>query len=348
MLRHFAALSLTLLVALPAARAQQKDLPPPAPPPSQPPPNPPPASAVAATVNGQSIPELAVFRVLHGGNVPMNKRDEVRPEILNFLIDNALVDQYLDQMKVAVEAKDIDAQMDKIKAQLKAEGKEIDQLYKALFLTEADLRTQINATLRWEKFIQQYGTEKALKEFFDGNKAMFDGSQMRAKHILLTVKADDAAANEQAKAKIGQLKKQIVDKVNQDLAADVGKLDNLELQKKKMKLLEDTFADVAAKESACPSKGNGGELGWFTRCGGRVAEPFAKAAFALKAWDLSEPVQTEFGWHLILIVDAKAGVERKFEEMKDVVRDVFADKMREAVVARMRPTAKIVLNPGPK
>jgi len=146
--------------------------------------------------------------------------------------------------------------------------------------------------MRWEKFINQYVTDKQVKEFYDANKAMFDGSQMRAKHILIAVKAGDAAAAEQAKAKIAALKKAIEDKVAKGLA-EAGKLDNLELQKKKMKLLEMPSPRRRSRKSACPSKANGGELGWFGRIGGRVAEPFAQATFKLKPWEMSDPVPTE-------------------------------------------------------
>jgi peptidyl-prolyl cis-trans isomerase C len=334
-------LSLTVLAMLClAAPAQQQDPPPPGP--VDPPPA---ADVVAATVNGKAISELAVYRGQLG--VPSTRRNEVRAEVLNFLIDNALIDQYLEQMKVAVDAKDVDGQLEKVKTAIKAQKKDFEEFCKLLFITETDLRLQIQLAMRWEKFITQYATDKTLQEFFDSNKPLFDGSQMRAKHILVPAAGNDAQAVAQAQAKIALFKKQIEDKVAQALA-DAGKLDNLELQKKKLKVLEDTFAEVAAKESACPSKTNGGELGWFPRTGGRVVDPFARAAFALKPGEMSDAVATEFGYHLILAVDFKAGMERKFEDIREIVKDRYADKMREAIIARMRPAAKIVLNPAPK
>ena len=69
---------------------------------------------------------------------------------------------------------------------------------------------------------------------------------------------------------------------------------------------------------------------------------------SFKPWEMSDPVLTEFGYHLILAVDAKAGVERKFEDLKDVVRDVYAERMRQVIVQQMKPQAKIVVNPVPK
>lgn len=61
------------------------------------------------------------------------------------------------------------------------------------------------------------------------------------------------------------------------------------------------FADVAAEVSLCPSGSNGGDLGYFGR--GMMVKPFEDAAFALNIGELSKPVQTQFGWHLILLTD---------------------------------------------
>lgn len=63
------------------------------------------------------------------------------------------------------------------------------------------------------------------------------------------------------------------------------------------------FADVAAEYSNCPSGANGGDLGYFGR--GMMVKPFEDAAFKLEVGELSQPVQTQFGWHLIEVTDKK-------------------------------------------
>ena len=60
-----------------------------------------------------------------------------------------------------------------------------------------------------------------------------------------------------------------------------------------------SFADVAAEKSLCPSGRNGGDLGFFGR--GVMVKPFEEAAFNLEVGELSQPVQTQFGWHLIQV-----------------------------------------------
>jgi peptidyl-prolyl cis-trans isomerase C len=313
-------------------------VPAPTPPAPPAPPPPPPATAVAATVNGQAIPELAVYRATLR-DAP-GQRDKLRGEVLEFLIDNTLIDQYLEQLKVAVDARDVDARLKQVKDEMK--DLDFEKVLKGLYLTEADLRAQIQSTLRWDKFVDQYATEKTLKEFFDTNKAMFDGSRMRARHILLK---PDAKAAEEAKAKLLVIKKQIEEQVAAGMKA-VSTQDKLEQEKARMKLLDDAFAAVAAKESVCPTRKEGGELGWFPRAG-MMVEPFAKAAFALKPFEMSDVVTSEFGLHLILATGHNAGKEVAFDTMKEIVREVYGDRLREAVISRVRPQARIVINPQP-
>src|SRR5262245_38781307 len=111
---------------------------PPPPPPGQPTPE-----AIAAFVNGQPISELAVKRALKG--VPAAKQAEVRGEMLNFLIDNMLIEQFLTSQSVAVDGKDVDARLTEVKQQLEKEKLGYQKVLDDMMLSEADLRKEIGS-----------------------------------------------------------------------------------------------------------------------------------------------------------------------------------------------------------
>jgi peptidyl-prolyl cis-trans isomerase C len=64
-----------------------------------------------------------------------------------------------------------------------------------------------------------------------------------------------------------------------------------------------SFEDAALKFSLCPSKKNGGNLGWFGR--GQMVREFEDAAFGMQKGELSRPVKTQFGWHIIKLMDSQ-------------------------------------------
>ena len=64
---------------------------------------------------------------------------------------------------------------------------------------------------------------------------------------------------------------------------------------------EKDFETVAAQCSLCPSGANGGDLGYFRR--GKMVKEFEDAAFSMEKGEISEPVQTQFGWHIIKVTD---------------------------------------------
>src|SRR6516162_7160531 len=104
----------------------------------------------AATANGQPVPEVAVQRGLK--RVPLAEHAKARPEILNYLIDNVLLDQYLSGQKIAVDIKEVDSRVAEIQSEVKKHGQDYQKMLKDLMLTEEELKAQVTADLRWEKF----------------------------------------------------------------------------------------------------------------------------------------------------------------------------------------------------
>jgi parvulin-like peptidyl-prolyl isomerase len=298
----------------------------------------------AATVNGQPITEASVQRGLK--RLPPEKQMAARSEILQFLIDNLVVDQYLAQLYPDTSKEEIEKRLEQIRTEITKEGQTIEKVMQELMLTPDELRSQVAAEMRWEKYAGEQVTEKVVSDYFQNNKEVFDGSMVRARHILIESSPSASTAVEQNRQRLLAIKNSIEEEVQKQLALLPASADNLVKEKARTKALEEAFSDAALKYSNCPSKEQGGDLGWFPRAGSMV-EPFARAAFALKPHQLSDVVVTPFGQHLILATDRRAGKETKFEEVREVVKEVYRDKLRESLCAQLRPRAKIVMNtPG--
>jgi len=295
---------------------------------------------VAAVVNGKDIPETALERALKP--IPKENHDKARGDILTFLIENALVDQYLELLKVSVDAKEVETQLDTFKAEIKKAEKSFADVLEKMEITEADLKKEIHNQLRWDKFVATQATDEKLKKLFDTSPEIFDGSTVRARHVLITPETPDEKGRAAALKKCQDIKVA----VEKTIAAETAKLpadgDNLTKQKAVNRVVEDAFAAAAKESSTCPSKRDGGDLGEFTRMGSMV-EPFAKTAFALKSHTVSDPVVTQFGYHLIVVTGRKPGEATKFDAVKPAVTEVYGSKLKEAVVEKMKgdPNTKI-------
>lgn len=297
-------------------------------------------SKPAATVNGQPIPQIAVERALE--RFDESERAKARAEILDFLIDNVLIDQYLAKQKIVIERQEIETRLAEIKKEIEKSGQTFEKVLTSLKMTEAEFLEQVTNDLRWEKFAETQATDERLRQMFEQHRDMFDGSMVRARHILLTA-GNDPASQDAARNQLMHWRQQIEAKAAAAMAKLPKNVDDITREEERQKQLEQAFADVAKERSACPSKRDGGDVNWFPRAG-HMVEPFAKAAFALKPFEISEPVQTQFGWHLILCTGKKNGQSVKYEDVKDEVRDIFCGRLREEIAAKLRQTAQIVIH----
>ncbi len=140
-------------------------------------------------------------------------------------------------------------------------------------------------------------TEDDLKEFYEDHKDFYKKEEtISASHILVE---DEEKANE------------IVKEIEEGLS----------------------FEEAAQKYSSCPSKDMGGSLGEFGK--GRMVPEFEEAAFELEVDKVSEPVQSQFGYHIIKVTDkSEAGIS-PFEEVKaQIMQQVTAMKQQEAYLGK--------------
>ncbi len=160
-------------------------------------------------------------------------------------------------------------------------------------------------------------SEADLKSYYDQNVARLSGKEeRRASHILINAAKDAPAADRQkARARANELL-QIVRKA------------------------PDSFAEVAKKNSQdTGSAANGGDLDFFAR--GAMVKPFEDAAFAMKKGDISEVVESDFGYHIIQLTDVKTPKQRSFEELRATIE---ADLKKQQAPAKFAETAESFTN----
>jgi peptidyl-prolyl cis-trans isomerase C len=162
-------------------------------------------------------------------------------------------------------------------------------------------------------------TDEEITRFYDENKArLVEEPQVKASHILCGV---DAGATPEVKAKAKEKAEAIL---------------------KELKAGKD-FAEAAKTNSTCPSKEQGGDLGFFGK--GQMVQEFEQAAFALKPGELSEVVETQFGYHIIKVTEKKEAEAPKLEELKEKIAAFLkGQKTQKAVfdyVTQLRKESKV-------
>lgn len=162
-------------------------------------------------------------------------------------------------------------------------------------------------------------TEADAKKYFDENPKMFESpAQVRASHIL--IKSDKKDPEEKKKA-----------------ARE--KADGL---LKRVRNGED-FATLAKENSDCPSAKDGGDLDFFYQQ--EMAKPFGDAAFSMKKGDVSDVVETQFGYHIIKVTDKKDSFMVSFDDWKDqIMNRILETRVRGALdekVKDLRSKAKV-------
>jgi peptidyl-prolyl cis-trans isomerase C len=160
------------------------------------------------------------------------------------------------------------------------------------------LRTQIMADAAAQKYVK--GNEPSDQELHAAYDAATDKTEYHASHILVP-----------SKEKAEQLIKKLKGGAK--------------------------FEDVAKAESTDNSKANGGDLGWFTLA--RMVKPFGDAVKTLKKGEITqEPVQTQYGWHIIKLEDTR---DAPFDQMKSQLTNGIMQKKFADYIEGLKKTAKI-------
>lgn len=104
------------------------------------------------------------------------------------------------------------------------------------------------------------------------------------------------------------------------------------------------FGALASARSLGPSRVQGGDLGYFSR--GQMVKPFEEAAFALKPGELSGPVKTRYGWHILLLEDKRKSEPPAFDLVRDSIMAPLVQQKAQKIIADLRKHARVeVLDP---
>jgi len=225
-----------------------------------------------------------------------------------FVIE-ALWKSEIEKQSIDIEDGTVEEIIEKTKTSLPA-GISFDQFLERQQLTEEGVREEIGMQLRIQELVNRRTesvTDEDVIEFYEQQKDQMNvGDAVRARHILIQFAPDDDDA---AKAEKLASAKEVQEKL-------AGGAD---------------FAELAAARSDCPSSEVGGDLGTFTR--GRMVPEFETAAFSQDVGEISDVVETQFGYHVIEVTEKTEPHQQTLEEVRTDILD-HLERSRRSQAAR--------------
>jgi peptidyl-prolyl cis-trans isomerase C len=287
--------------------------------------------AIVATVNGDRISREEFEDAVHslearnGGPVPAERRDEILRNVLDQLVTYHLLEQEAAAKKVVVPETELASHLDQIKKQFPDEAT-FQKALAAQGTTEPKLKENIKTSLMVTEVLQEEVgpkvtvTDKDVSDFYASNQASFaEGEAVRASHILVAVpKGATPEQKAAAKTKAEGLLKQI------KAGAD--------------------FATLAKSNSDDPgSAAKGGDLGFFEK--GQMVPSFEQAAFALKTGQVSDVVESPFGYHIIKLTDRRPPHTPPLTQVSADIKSFLTNQARQKettkLVAELRQKSKV-------
>jgi peptidyl-prolyl cis-trans isomerase C len=286
---------------------------------------------IVARVNGETISKTDFEKALMnieanaGGPVPPDQRDRVYRGVLDQLIGFRLLIQESKTRKTVVP----DGELDKRVAQIRSRFPSEEAFKKALDeqkVTVEELRSDalndmlVGTMLQAEVAPKVSVTPDQVNDFYQKNPSQFQQPErVRASHILISFPQNaDEAAKKDVRTKAAEVLKEV--KAGKD------------------------FAALAKQHSTDPGSGpNGGDLGFFQK--GQMVPPFEQAAFALKPGETSDLVESQFGVHIIRMVDRQPGRTVPIDEVRPKIQQYLEGQGRQqqtqAFVETLKAKGKI-------
>ncbi len=266
-----------------------------------------------ATVNGAPITRdnflvtMAAEEKMYarrGQGIPQTVLPQLKRVVLERLIREELFFQQSKAEGIEVNEELFRKKFDEAKKYFPNEEEFINYLAQGGFTEKSFLamtikKTSVRKLLDTKFMAASKPSDADVVKFYKENPREFETpAEVRASHILL--KVDTAASPEAIKKAKAEALKEI-----RAIAKDVKKGTD--------------FGELARKHSTCPSKKNDGDLGFFTK--GKMVQPFEDAVFVLEPGQVSDVVETEYGYHLIKLTDKKPGGIKSFDEVKEAINN---------------------------
>lgn len=271
---------------------------------------------VAGMMRSRGVPEAQVAAMLQN----------FKPQIVEGLVSKTLIVQACDDKGITVSDDELFSKVEAFEKNL-PKNLTLDGLLRQSGMTREMFNSDMREQLKLEKLLKVgQASEEEVVAYYEENKTrFFEKPEMtQARHILIAVKPEDT--DEQKKEK-RERAEQLLKQIKEEKA---------------------DFAELAEKNSDCPSKAMGGDLGEFRR--GQMVKEFEDAAFGMKVNEVSDVVETQFGYHIIQTLAHIEPKTFKLDEVREriiealkgrAIQEKVGDFMTEA-----RKAAKITYTKG--
>ena len=278
---------------------------------------------VIAKVNEVEIMEEEVEKEVqniiaqHQNNFTPEQIETAKPKIRQQAVE-ATINKYLlnfevSQNNIQISPEQVEQEFDAIGKRFPSQDAFEDQL-KQVGITGDQIKSDLEQQLKVDHLVRTHIsglelkiTEQEVSGFYNDNPDNFKmPERVKASHVLF--KVDPDASNDLKAQK------------RLELSSLLGKIEK-----------GAEFANIAKQHSECPSKEQGGDLGFFDR--GKMVKPFEDIAFKLNVGEVSEIVETKFGYHIIKLMERKTAETATFDEVKDkIFQHLVAVKEQDAFV----------------
>lgn len=297
-------------------------------------------NAVAATVNGEEITlgQLEFMLRMNKSSVEASMtdesmweqeiedgvtyRDKFKELMIDQMVNTALIAQAAEKDGLKPSDKEVESSYNELRTTINSD-EDLKKSAEELGVTDEFLKSQAKTNLLIQAYQNKFNeetkvSESEMEKYYEENKDSYKVDEVEASHILIKTTDDDGNAmsdadKKKAKAKAEKILKEVKN------GGD--------------------FAELAKKYSEDPgSAENGGSLGTFGK--GQMVEPFEEAAFSMDPGEISDLVETDYGYHIIKVTD-KINETTSYEEAKDGIKTQLLNNMYGEKIEELQKNAKI-------